>query len=415
MSALNVALALAAGTVLALGLVSGYIKNRLWLSEALVATLLGIAIGPAMLDFATLELEAERQSAFLREAARVTLAISVMGAALRLPSAYEAQHWRELLVILGLGMPLMWLASSAVTFLVLGLPVLYACLVGAALAPTDPVLSDSIVTGKVADQAIPSRMRDALSAESGANDGLAILLVMLPVFLLEDAPERAVLSWLQQVLVYQVLVGVAVGLAAGWLAGRCLTWALRQPFSEQPSILTLAIALSLTVLAIDRLLGTAAILAVFVSGLAFNRVTAAREEASHEHMQTAVARFFDIPIFIFFGAVLPWSAWQDIGWIGILFALLALLLRRLPAWFLLHPLLNSARDARETVFNGWFGPIGIAAVYYATELQHKVERGDEVWALVSLVVFTSIILHGITATPLTRLYGQRSRGKLELH
>jgi hypothetical protein len=106
MSALNVALALGAGAILLLGLISGYIKNRLWLSEPLLATLLGIAVGPAVFDFAVVEIADERESVILREVARVTLALSVMGAALRLPSAYEAGHWRELVVILGLGMPL---------------------------------------------------------------------------------------------------------------------------------------------------------------------------------------------------------------------------------------------------------------------------------------------------------------------
>lgn len=407
MSSLNVALALGAGTVLVLGLVSGAIKNRLWISEPLLATLLGILLGPAVFEIAVIELAEDRQNLVLQEAARVTLALSVMGAALRLPSGYEAQRWRELLVILGLGMPLMWLASSAIAWLVLGLPVLYALLLGAALTPTDPVLSDSIVTGTVAEESVPGRMRNAISAESGANDGLAVLIVMLPLFLLEQPPGPAVVRWLVDVAAYQVLLGVAVGLAVGWLAARCFAWAHRQPHAEQPSILTLAIALALTVLALDRLLETAAILAVFVAGLAFNRVTTAHDEAWHEHMQTAVARFFDIPIFIFLGALLPWAAWHELGWVGLLFALLVLLLRRLPAWFLVRPLLSSVRGPRETLFNGWFGPIGIAAVLYATELRHTVERGDEIWAVVSLVVFTSIILHGMTATPLTRLYGRR--------
>jgi NhaP-type Na+/H+ or K+/H+ antiporter len=220
MAQLNLALVLGAGTVLVLGLVSGYVKNRLWLSEPLLAMLLGIAIGPVVFDFAVVELPAEHENAVLREAARVTLAISVMGAALRLPSAYEAQHWRELLIILGLGMPLMWLASSAVAFVVLGLPVLYALLIGAALAPTDPVLSDSIVTGKVADEAVPQRMRDAISAESGANDGLAVLLVMLPVLLLEQQPGPAAVHWLEEVLIYQVLAERFGSRATGDGAGR---------------------------------------------------------------------------------------------------------------------------------------------------------------------------------------------------
>lgn len=405
---LNLALAIAAGAILMLGLAAGYIRNRLWVSEPLIALLIGILVGPAVAGFAVLGIGEPRETMVLRELARITLSISVMGAAMRLPPSYETRNWRELVVILGLGMPLMWLASSAAAAAVLGVPLLVALAVGAALAPTDPVLSDSIVTGRIADQSIPPRMRNAISAEAGANDGLGVLLVFLPILLLERPWPQAIGHWVMEVLIEQVLVGVAVGFAIGWVANRCFRWVVRQPYSEQPSILPLAIALALAVLALDRLLGTAAILAVFVAGLALNRATAAHEEAWQEHMQAAVARYFDIPIFILIGAILPWSAWADLGWAGVAFALLVLFLRRIPAWFLIQPLLRSVNRPGETLFNGWFGPIGVAAIYYATELRETLALGDSAWAAVTLVVFGSIVLHGITATPLTRAFG-RSR------
>lgn len=66
------------------------------------------------------------------------------------------------------------------------------------------------------------------------------------------------------------------------------------------------------------------------------------------------------------------------------------------------------RSLREVAFNGWFGPIGIAAIFYAVELQHQpaVQLADRIWHIVSLVVFASILLHGITATPLTLAFGR---------
>ena len=402
----NAALAIAAATVLVLGVGAGYVKNRLWLSEPLIALLVGILIGPAAANLANLESSGIPETPLLKEVAQITLAISVMGAALRLPPGYERRNWRELAVILSLGMPLMWLASSAVAVVVLGVPVLLALAIGAALTPTDPVLSDSIVTGKIAEDGVPARMRNAISAEAGANDGLGVLLVFLPILLLDQPGPQALERWAADVLVHKVLVGLAVGLAIGWVSARCFRWIIRQPFSEQPSVLSLALALSFAVLAIDRLLDAAAILAVFVAGLAFNRATAAHEEAWHEHMQTAVARFFDIPIFIFVGMILPWNAWLDLGWTGVAFALAVLLLRRLPAWFLIRPLLKSVTRRREVLFNGWFGPIGIAAIFYATELREKLDSGERAWAVITLVVFGSIALHGITATPLTRAFGR---------
>lgn len=408
MSATNLALALGAVTVLVLGLGSGFIKNRLWISEPLIATLIGIAVGPAVFEAAAFTVPKETETTILLEVARVTLAISVMGAALRLPPRWESENWRELAVVLGLGMPLMWLASGTLALWVLGVPVLYAFLIGAVLSPTDPVLADSIVAGDAANKAIPARMRYAITAESGANDGLALLIVMLPVYLLGAAPSEAVPNWALEVLLRKVVAGIAVGFVLGWLSARVFVWVLAKDQSERPSILTISLSLTLAVLGIDLLLGTASLLAVFTAGLVFNRSTPAHEGGLHENMQTAVARFFDIPIFIFIGTLLPWQGWLGLGWPGVGFAVAVLLLRRLPAWLLLRPLLASLRNWRETAFNGWFGPIGIAAVFYAMELHKEpnVENPERIWHVVSLVVFCSILLHGISATPLTRLFGR---------
>ncbi len=410
MSQLNLGLAIAATSVLLLSLASGYVKNRLWISEPLLATIIGIVAGPAVFNIAAIEVPEEQRSDLLLEFARVTLAISIMGAALRLPPRWEVRNWRELLLVLGLGMPLMWLAGSALAVALLGLPLLYCVLIGAALSPTDPVLADSIVTGRSAEAAVPARMRCAITAESGANDGLAVLIVMLPVYLLEAPAAEAVPAWLWEVLLGEVVAGVALGLGLGWLAARAFVWVLHQQHSEHNSILTLAVALSIAVLAIDLLLDTAALLAVFVAGLTFNRASKVHQEASHEHMQDAVARFFDIPIFVILGAMLPWAGWVTLGWPGVAFAVAVLLLRRLPAWLLIQPLLSSVRTVREAAFNGWFGPIGVAAVFYAMELQHEpaVEHSDEIWHIISLVVFASVVMHGITATPLTRAFGRLS-------
>ena len=408
MSQLNLALAIAASTVLLLGLASGFVKNRLWISEPLIAMLVGILAGPAVFQVASFSIPEEQQARFLLEFARLTLAISIMAAALRLPYRWERKHWRELAVVLGLGMPLMWMASSLFAWAMLGLPVLYALLIGAVLSPTDPVLADSIVTGAAAARMVPARMRNTITAESGANDGLGMLFVMLPVYFLQYAPTDAVSHWLYEVLLLKVLAGIAVGLAIGWLTAGAFLWVLSKQQSERPSVLTLSLSLALAVLAIDLILGTDSLLAVFAAGLMFNRGTAAHEEVIYENMQSAVSRFFDLPIFIFLGTMLPWDGWADLGWQGAAFALAVLLLRRLPVWLLIRPLLSSVRSWGETAFSGWFGPIGIAAIFYATELQQRpgIGRPELIWHTISLVVFASIVAHGITATPLTFALGR---------
>jgi NhaP-type Na+/H+ or K+/H+ antiporter len=85
---------------------------------------------------------------------------------------------------------------------------------------------------------------------------------------------------------------------------------------------------------------------------------------------------------------------------------LVLLLHRLPVWLLLRPVTCSLRSNRDAIFNGWFGPIGVGAIYYATEVHEALT--NELWVVASLVVFGSIVLHGITATPLIRIYARRA-------
>jgi NhaP-type Na+/H+ or K+/H+ antiporter len=137
------------GLLVALGATSGVVNEQLWVSEPLACVLAGVAVGPLgagllHLDPATNKLDA----AIVREAARVTLAIAVTGAAMRLPAYWLTQNWRGLAIALGPGMLLMWAAGALVTSVTIGLPTLGCLLLGAAIAPTDPVLSAPILSGR---------------------------------------------------------------------------------------------------------------------------------------------------------------------------------------------------------------------------------------------------------------------------
>jgi sodium/hydrogen antiporter len=186
LSELNVALTAVGGLVLVIGLLSGSIRRSL-LSEPLVALLAGILLGPAALGLLD-PAGWGSQETILEQAARLTLAISLMGVALRLPKREPLRGWRSLAVLLGLVMPLMWLVSGLLVYLILGVPFLVALLVGAVVTPTDPVVSSTIVTGELAEENLPDRLRYTLSGESGANDGLAYPFVVLPILLLTRPP-----------------------------------------------------------------------------------------------------------------------------------------------------------------------------------------------------------------------------------
>ena len=189
MSELNIALVAIGAVVLILGLLSKLIRGTP-VSTPMIALLAGVLLGPAIFGL----LDASRwgsQETILEQATRLTLAISLMGVALRLPERFPLRAWRTLAVLLGLVMPLMWLASGLLVYLILGLPFLAALLVGAVITPTDPVVSSTIVTGDLAKDNLPARLRHTLSGESGANDGLAYPFVLLPLSSCSrDRPER---------------------------------------------------------------------------------------------------------------------------------------------------------------------------------------------------------------------------------
>lgn len=406
MSELNVALAVVGGLVLVLGLLSGLLRRSL-LSEPLVALLVGVTLGPAAFGLLDL-LNWGHQETILEQAARLTLAIGLMGVALRLPKGYPFRRWRSLAVLLGLVMPLMWLTSGLLVYLILGLPFFVALLVGAVITPTDPVVSSTIVVGEVAEKNLPADLRHTLSAESGANDGLAYPFVFLPILLLARPPEEALLHWLTHTILWEVGVAVIFGIFVGYVAGRLLEWAGREGLMEQTSFLAYTLALSLAVLGAAKLLGSDGILAVFVAGLAFDAAVSEGDRNEEERVQEAVNRFFILPIFVLLGVALPWEEWLKLGWAGLLLAGAVLLLRRLPAVLAVNPLLGRVRGVGNALFLGWFGPIGVAALYYAN-LSLREARAEEVWAVGSLVICASILVHGLSATPLTKLYGRRAR------
>ncbi|RZM36015.1 MAG: sodium:proton antiporter, partial [Sphingomonas sp.] len=276
---------------------------------------------------------------------------------------------------------------------------------GPAIAPTDPVLSAPILTGRLARHAVPGSLRDGMTAESAINDGLALPLVMLPILLMRHAPIEAGREWLLHVVLWEILGAVMVGGAAGWVTARALRWARNRPDADAASLLTVTISLALATTSGVRLLGGDEVLAAFVAGAVLNNSNRQFDVAEHhERFSEALGRFFDLPIMILFGAAIPWAEWSRLGWRAVAFAVAVLLLRRIPAWLLLRRWLPWNRDGRSALFAGWFGPIGAAALFYAMLIQEQT-GSPEYWPFISLAIGASVLAHGVTGTPLTRLFG----------
>ncbi|MGY1755034.1 cation:proton antiporter domain-containing protein [Blastococcus sp. SYSU D01042] len=386
------------GGVLALGVAALSSRlRRLPVSEPLVGLLVGIAIGPAVLDLLPVTPMTEDQT-WLHTATRLILAVSVMSVALRYPVGAARAQLRPVLLLLGVAMPAMALITAGLSAAVLGVGLGAAALLGAALSPTDPVLASSVVTGEPAEEDLPARDRQILSLESGANDGLALPLVLLAIAVAGPLTTGAAVlesSW-------QVAGAVVVGTLLGWLGGRALRAGEEHGSTDHGPLALFTVVLAFTVLGLSGVLHVDGILAVFVCGLAFNLVATGSDRTTDAPVDEAVNRFLVLPLFIAVGAALPWSAWADLGWRGPALAVAVLVLRRLPVLLLLRrPLGLGLPDA---VHLGWFGPIGVSALFYLAMEAERLGADTTVLAAGTMVVAASTLAHGITAAPGRVLY-----------
>ncbi|WP_309064005.1 cation:proton antiporter [Streptomyces sp.] len=400
---LNVLLTVVGGLGLVVAALSGPL-GRAPLSAPLLALLTGVVFGPEVLGVLDLPTVLEGHQE-LHDVSRLLLAVSVMSVALRYPFRDVRARVRPLLVLLVVAMAGMALLTTVVSAVVLGLGLGAAALLGAALCPTDPVLASGVVTGEPAEEGIAARTRQLLSLESGANDGLALPLVLAAVALAGPLTGTRALTE----SLWQVLGAVVLGAAAGWLGGKALRTAERSGSISAGPLLVYTLLLAFFVLGVSGLLHFDGVLAVFVSGLAFNAVSSMDERASENKIDEAVNRFLVLPLFVLLGAMIPWREWGELGWWrGTLLVLGALLVRRLPILLALkRPLSLPWRDA---VFLGWFGPIGVSALFYLTMEAHRLGTDPEVLAAGTLVVVASTAVHGITTAPGLALYRRAATG-----
>ena len=311
------------------------------------------------------------------------LGVQLVIAGIQLPSKYPAREWRSLSILIGPGMVCMWLTTSVIVHMVAAPPsFLYSLAVGACVAPTDPVLSNVIVKGKFADQNFSRGLQNLIIAESGANDGLGYPFLFFALYLIrftaagtsvtaaglgESLSVWVVLTW-----GYVILLSVLYGAAVGWLGKVLLHWCEQRNFVDRESFLVFAISLALFVLGTCGLIGTDEVLACFVAGNALTWDDWFRVETEDDSLQPTIDMLLNVSIFLWYGAALPWFRFSDDTggsmhtWQLVVLAAAVLLLRRLPWILIMHNRgwIPQITQTRQAVFMGFFGPIGVSAVYY---------------------------------------------------
>lgn len=369
------------------------------ITPPLLGLLTGTVLGPQL--GGVLVLPAGEEVRIMQVAARLLLAVALMAIALRYPLNDVRRRVPQVALLVLVVLPVMTGVLALGASWLIGLPVGLALVIGAVLSPTDPVLASGIVTGEPAERDIPERERQILSLESGANDGLALPLVVVALAVALDRSMAAELG----TAAYEVAAGIVVGAVAGEAAGRAMRVARahREVGTAVRSLYT--VVLALLVLGASGLVHADGLLSVFVAGLMHNRVITGGDRRAEVEIDETLNQFLVVPVFVVLGAALPWGEWSAMGWGGVLFVLVALLLRRLPVIVALRRPLRG--DWASVVWLGWFGPIGVAALFYVGHAHEQGVTDPALWGAATLVVAVSTVVHGLTSGPSRWLYRRR--------
>ncbi|KAN0080849.1 Cation/H+ exchanger [Elaphomyces granulatus] len=366
------------------GLISYIIKERLYLSESLVCFLIGALLGPVLNVVKPLSLaqgSPENVQLITFYLSRLVLGVQLVIVGIQLPQRYLIREWRSLAVLLLPGLTAMWLCSSLFIWLIVpGLDILPALVIGACVSPTDPVLSSSIIKGRFANKNIPVELRQIIIAESGANDGLGYPFLFLPLFLYlylgplahGDSRAEGVLTalqrWLGETWLYVVILSAVFGAAVGWITKELLRRSEDRQYVDKESFNIFPVSLALLTLGACGLINSDDILACFVAGNLFTFDDWFRIQTLEDSIQPTVDLILNMAIFMWLGAVCPWSSFTDGSIIPahrlLLLGISVLLFRRLPAIYLLRRFIPQISNRRLAFFTGFFGPIGISAIFY---------------------------------------------------
>ena len=470
LSNLNIILTILGLFVTGYAFLSKFIKQVWYLGEALPAVIVGIALGQIGSrwidprdwglghDFDGREL----QNSITLGVCRVVIGVQLVIVGFALPARYQWERIKPMAICLLGVMTIMWLCSSAcVLAAVPNVTVLSALVIGSCVACTDPILSQAIAKGPFSDKYVRRPLREIISSEAGANDGFGFPFLMLAVYLIrhaanpdydnhsggigllsgvvaaptiEEAVGRlgggvgvALQKWLVETWIYFILLSIIYGAVCGILSMYATKFALRERWIDGELYLLWPAGLGLFIVGTGGLLGTDDLLACFVAGncLNWNGQYLAETQARHDEVNNCIDTLLNFGGFMYIGAILPWDQFSNEA-TGLTYGrliglgVLILVLRRIPAILVFYKAMPEVcADWKEALFMGYFGPIGIGAVFYIEHTRElfpapgaasTVEENKLTAVMVPVVywlVLFSIVVHGLSIPLLNLIYKWR--------
>ncbi len=365
---------------------------------------------------------------FIEHLTELTVIVALMGVGLALDRPLELLRprawlqWGAAWRLLGIAMPLCIAGVALLGWSLMGLAPAAALLLGAALAPTDPVLaSDVQVEGPTAfseaqDEEVDEEdeVRFAITAEAGLNDGLAFPFVYAAIFLatLGGVGEWG-LRWFAWEVTGKIAIGVVAGTAVGWLlaklAFRSTRPTMRLAETGEPLLALAGVLLSYGVAEVAQGYG---FLAVFACAMTLR--LAERGHEYHTHMHESIdrlERLLTLAVLLLLGSAMTDHLLPHLTWQGAAVAVLLVFVVR-PLSGVVALRLGRGRERMgdceltrsEELAVSWFGVRGVGSLFYLAYAAREAEFPgiDQLWATVGFTIALSVLVHGVTATPVMR-------------
>jgi NhaP-type Na+/H+ or K+/H+ antiporter len=363
---------------------------------------------------------------FVERLTELGVIVALMGAGIKIDRPFEWRKWMTTWRMLIIAMPVTIVLTAALGAAVAGITATSALLLGAVLAPTDPVLASDVQVGEpTLEQSTESdpastpdpygedEVRFTLTSEGGLNDALAFPFVYAAIAMTEHGVNPA--SWFPTWLAWDLVGRILIALAVGWLVGRLIgIVAFRPPgplaaLAETPQGF-LAIAATLMAYGATEILSGYGFLAVFVAAVVLRGTERHHEFHAELHTFTEqTENLLVVGLLLLFGGALVGGVLDGLTWAGALVAVLVVFVVRPVSGQL--ALARSELPSRERWAIAFFGIRGIGSIYYlAYALGHATFADtDLLWAIVSLTLVISIATHGITATPVMTVIDRARR------
>lgn len=385
--------------LLTVTLTSGWIK-RLPLSYSLIYLIVGIFLGPYGVNLITVRPNAQ----ILERVTEFVVIVSLFSSGLKMNRPLRLWAWQTTVRLIGFLMPFSIAAIAMVGHWILGLNWGAGVLLGAILAPTDPVLASEVQLAHVNDR---DELRFGLTSEGGLNDALAFPFVYFGIYWLKDGNLD---NWFSDWLLIDLVWAIAAGILMGALVAKFIVWLDRklQQFRPIDDLMEDFIALSTILLAYSftEVINGYGFLAVFVAGLAVRKSYRATERpVSQLRLTERVEKLMEVATLLLLGSLLriePLLTWADETLI--VAGLLIFAIRPLGTW--LSTIGANCHPAKRWLL-GWFGIRGVGSLYYLSYAFGKGlegEMGEGIGWIVFMTVVISVILHGISTTPLMNWY-----------